>query len=366
MNTIGHEWIQMKCLEVKQPIGTFYTTVMKSSDLIKLSWVDVRRIEGEKREVETHLGIERPLNRKRVSEIKQYVTTVDATFPSSVILAVDSTNSEYDEGVLFLKNDRDVAKVLDGQHRIAGLEDYPGDDFELLVTIFVDIDVETQAEIFTIINLEQTKVNKSLAYDLFEYAKQRSPQKTAHDIALLLHRTKGRPFEGKIKLLGTASDRGETISQALFVDALLDLLSDNPPRDRDLLKRGKTPKRATPAEEQFLIFKNMFLDERDAELARELWNYFGAVEDRWGDYWREVKPGHVLNRTTGFRGLMQFLPFAYHHIARPGQVPSREKFKEIFNRVRLEGYDITPENYPPGTSGPTQLRKHLLSQTGLE
>ena len=286
MDNKGDNWLAFKCLEVQQPIGIFYLVVMKSKDLVKLSYSDVRRIEGERRQVETYLGIERPLDRKkRVPQIKQYVNTIDASFPTSIILAVESADTKYmkELGTLFLRDSPSVAKVLDGQHRIAGLEDYAKDDFELVVTIFVDMDIENQAMIFATINLEQTKVNKSLVYDLFDYAQQRSPQKTAHNIVRLLDSEGDSPFRGKIKILGVAGDPGETLSQALFVDSLLPMISQDPMADRDLIKRGKRPARATPAEEQTYIFRNMFLDERDAEIARVLWNYFAAVEKKWAN-----------------------------------------------------------------------------------
>lgn len=367
MDKKNNGWINAKCLEVKQPIGTFYVAIMKYSDLLRVSWADVRRIGGERREVETYLGIERPLNPKRVAELKQYVKTVDASFPSSIILAVESANTRYDKEteVLSLSDSENVAKILDGQHRIAGLEDYSNGDFELPVTIFVDMDIENQALLFATINLEQTKVNKSLAYDLYDYAKQRSPQKTAHNIVRLLDSREGSPFKGKIKILGTAGDPGETISQALFVDSLLPMISDNPRGDRDLFKRGKKPTRATPDQEQYLIFRNMFMDEREAEIAKVLWNYFGAVEDKWGEYWREVKRGYVLNRTTGFKGLMSFLRFTYLHFTKPGGVPSRDQFNQVFARIKLDGKYITPDEFPPGTGGQVKLRDMLLSQAGL-
>lgn len=367
MDKKNNNWITVKCLEVRQPIGTFYVAIMKYTDVLRVSWADVRRIEGERREVETYLGIERPLNPKRVAELKQYVRTVDASFPSSIILAVESANTSYDQeaGTLSLRDGENVAKILDGQHRIAGLEDYSNGNFELPVTIFVDMDIEDQALLFATINLEQTKVNKSLAYDLYDYARQRSPQKTAHNIVRLLDSRDDSPFKGKIKILGTAGDPGETLSQALFIDSLLPMISDNPREDRDLLKRGKKLTKATPDEEQHLIFRNMFIDERDAEIARVLWNYFGAVEDRWGEYWREVRVGYVLNRTTGFRGLMAFLRFAYLHLAKPGGVPSREQFNQIFARIRLDGREITPDLFPPGTGGQVKLRDMLRSQASL-
>lgn len=366
MSQSSGQWIKFKCLEVTQPIGTFYVGVITSQDLLRVAYSDVRRLESEPRAVEQYLGIERPLDRKRVGALMNYVDTLDATFPGSILIAVASEDSEYDTetGELSLRNDPDVAKILDGQHRIAGLEGFQK-EFDLIVTLFVDMDIENQAMTFAVINLEQTKVNKSLAYDLYEYTKSRSPQKTAHNIVRLLDTEEGTPFLGKIKILGTAGDPGETLSQALFVDSLLGYLSANPNRDRDLLKRGRKPPRLTSAEEQRVIFGNMFLDEKDANIARVLWNYFGAVEDKWGDFWREVNRGYILNRTTGFKGLMQFLRYAYLGLAMPGEVPSRDEFSQLFKRVNLTGEQFIPDNYPPGTSGPTRLRDQLLSQTRL-
>jgi DGQHR domain-containing protein len=367
MNNIDtNEWIELKSIEVSQPIGTFYIATIGAADLVNISYSDIRRLEA--REVETYLGIERPLNKDRVKELMQYVATVDATFPSSIILAIESENTKYDKEscTLTIKNNQNVAKILDGQHRIAGLQNFSNGKFELIVSIFIDMDIADQAMVFATINLEQTKVNKSLAYDLYEYTHHRSPQKTAHEIVKLLDKKEGSPFAGKIKILGTAGNPNEIISQASFVDSLLPMISNNPIDDRDQLKRGKTPIRATVTEERSLIFRNLFIDKKDADIAKILWNYFGAVEDKWQEYWRDVKPGYVLNRTTGFRALMRFLPFAYLSIAKPGDVPERARFNEIFNRIQLKGDAITPENFPPGASGQSQLRKMLCSQAGLE
>ena len=78
--------------------------------------------------------------------------------------------------------------MIDGQHRIAGLYKYEGEvGFDINVTIFVGTDIADQAQIFSTVNLEQTKVNRSLAYDLFALAHSRSPKKRA--IILLLRWT---------------------------------------------------------------------------------------------------------------------------------------------------------------------------------
>src|SRR5437868_2343049 len=82
--------IECPCFEVQQPIGRFYIARISADNLITITHVDVRRIEREEREVETVLGIQRPLSKTRVKEIGEYVNTVDATFPTSIILAIDS------------------------------------------------------------------------------------------------------------------------------------------------------------------------------------------------------------------------------------------------------------------------------------
>jgi hypothetical protein len=83
---------------------------MGSSDLLNIAYSDVRRIE--KRDVEKYLGIEREISPQRVKELKEYVKNIDATFPSSIIIAVDSMNAKYDESnkLLSIKNEPSVAK----------------------------------------------------------------------------------------------------------------------------------------------------------------------------------------------------------------------------------------------------------------
>ncbi len=358
--------VTFRCLDVRQPIGEFYVGSIDSAELVQIAYADIRRLED--RDVERYLGIQRPLNPKRVKELAQYANNVDATFPTGVILAVSSEDAEYDlkTGMMSLRRGPKVAKILDGQHRIAGLEGYKGASFFLNVVIFVDMDIENQAQVFATINLTQTRVGKSLAYDLYEYAKTRSPQKTAHNIARLLNTEDGSPFKDRIKILGQATPgKEETLTQAAVVDRILPYLSKDPMRDRDLIRRGETPEPAKPQERGALIFRQMFLDERDADIALVVWNYFKAVEKRWPYAWPTKAAGNILNRTTGFAALMRFLPIAYNASENSGQVTPLEWFQAVFNKLSLKDDDFTPERYKPGTSGQTDLFKDLVTQSGL-
>src|SRR5687768_17617800 len=125
--------IEINVLKAKQPIGEFFVASMKPNELVDICFADIRRIED--RDIEKYLGIQRPLSKDRVKQIKEYIQGKDATFPTSIILAVDEKCAEYNEENQTLtlypyeageeSNEesidfKKIAKVLDGQHRIAG------------------------------------------------------------------------------------------------------------------------------------------------------------------------------------------------------------------------------------------------------
>ena len=64
------------------------------------------------------MGIQRPLITKRVAEISEYVRTLDACFPTAVILAVPGRCASYSEKQCeltlsnYLNEDNDAERVL--------------------------------------------------------------------------------------------------------------------------------------------------------------------------------------------------------------------------------------------------------------
>ncbi|MEX2375887.1 MAG: DGQHR domain-containing protein [Dehalococcoidia bacterium] len=363
MTEVNEDWIRFSCAEVQQPLGTFYVGVIEAADLLAISYADVRRID--ERDLEKYLGIQRPLARDRVNELRDYVGTVDAAFPTSVLLAVESQNVEYngETGEMRIRREESVAKIIDGQHRIAGLQGFEG-TFQSIVTIFVDMDIEDQANVFATINLKQTKVNRSLAYDLFEFAKSRSPQKTAHNIARLLNFEPGSPLEGRIKLLGLASraGSGETLTQALVVDELLRLITTNPMRDRDDLRRSKRLQGVKKEEQHRLPFRDLFVQEQDAVIARNVWNFFEAVDRRWPAAWRYVETGFILNRTTGFTALMRFLGVLYARLSPEREVVSSDEFFQVLEGISIRDEEFNRDVFVPGSSGINALFRRLTDQ----
>lgn len=365
--------ITFPCIEVKQPIGTFYLASMPADFLTEITYMDIRDIADN--QLDKYLGIQRKVDNSRKKELEQYVNTVDACFPSGIILSIPEECAYYDQQKHEMRlratdeNHYDeIAKVLDGQHRIVGLRGYKGDkhSFELNVSIFIGADIEEQAYIFSTVNLAQTKVNKSLVYDLYDLATSRSPQKLCHNIAVALNSIPESPFFHKIKRLGCATPGrdNETITQATFVKALMTYVSKDPTGDRDIYKRKAIPKEVVDKERDKLIFRNMMIREQDMLITDVVFNYFTAVQKRWPEDWNFVGQGNILNKTNGFRALMRFLRDAYLCVVKAyDKAPSVDDFHNLLTKINITDFSV--DNYTAGSSGEGKLYRDLLEQSGI-
>jgi len=387
--------ITLPVIEVKQRIGTFYIASINAKDLVQISFSDVRRIE--ERDVEKYLGIQRPLDTKRVADIKKYLKSPDASFPTGVVLAVDQRCTEFDvDGKLILRPFNSefadeqaiplnkVAKILDGQHRIAAFVTETwnfdevvwqsvGGDFKFNATIFIGLDIDEQANIFATVNLAQTKVNKSLVYDLEGLSKTRSPFRTCHQIAVALDSADSRsPLFHRIKRLGVKTkdrESSEPLTQAVFVEALVKLISPDPFADRLLYINGKRPAYASEAFLYKYPFRNLFIQEKDNDIALILFNYFSAIEKTWSVAWagKNVE-GNILPRSNAFKAFMRFLGKVYIEIVRTeiGIIPSIEQFQTVFSRLNVSDYDFTSGNFKPGSGGESAFYKLLTRELSIK
>ncbi len=373
----NEQYLTLPCLEAKQPIGNMYVAIINADVLEHICLVDVRRLK-EEREVEEYTGIQRKLSVSREKEIGKYVNLVDATFPNSIILAMSSENVSFnsnDKTLTILYKD-DVAKVLDGQHRIAGLANYEksGNNFQCIVTIYIDMELEDQGIVFATINTEQKPVSKSLAADLYEFAKSRSPQKTCHTIARVLDQEKESPFHQKIKILGNANDtEKETITQDTFVKNIMQYISKDPQADRNIYKHNKLffgtkkPNYANEKDSKRLILRKIFIDdETDRKLTQLMINYFQAVQNKWQYSWNTVINNNVLNKSTGYIALMKFFRDACLHLRKNEEdVISKEAFIELFKRIDIDDDSFTTEKYVPGAKGLSVLYNELKEKAKL-
>ena len=397
--------VKVPALKVEQPLGSFYVSVMGARQLNAIAWVDVRRMAGEKGEIDKYLGIQRHISPDRIKKLKQYVNTKEATFPTSIIVAVPSECTFWDEttnSIIFREyideDDSenniyldDIAKVLDGQHRLRGLKeadeeldgiDEDGNDlgrFQLNVAIFVGADIAQQANIFATVNLAQTKVNRSLVYDLAEYSKSRSPQKTCHYTAVALDKNEKSPFYKSIKRLGTATpgrkQEGykETLTQATFVDGLIQHITADEVTDRDFLIRnpGKRLSQPSEREKQKMVLRELFVNEEDTLIAKIYWAYFQAVAKRWPEAWdRPSDKGNIIKKTNGYRAFAKFFGDLYRLVCHErgehlGALVPSSAYAEYLDRINIDDAHFDVEIYPPGTAGESKLYRDLLESIDL-
>lgn len=371
--------LSFECLKAEQPIGDVFLAKIPYDQLVKITYFDVRRVLQDDRDVERYLGIQRPLINSRVTGLQNYVNFFDASFPTAIIIAVEERFASYDGDakVLSLSNVprdgdspeipiRNIARVLDGQHRIAGLRAFEGKKFDLPVTVFVGADIADQAQIFATVNLEQQKVNKSLAYDLYSLAKSRSPQKTCHNVAVVLDKDPRSPFYRRIKRLGVATDGRdfEPISQATFVEALMRYVSPDPKGDRDKLLRGQRMEKANAADLARYPFRNLFVGEDDVKIVKVVFDYFSAIKERWPVAWSNQDRGNMLNRTNGFRAFMRAYVHVYELYGQADGTIERSDVDAFMNDVPLSDNQFNTEEFPPGTSGESKLLNLLKDLRG--
>lgn len=373
--------IKSNFLKVSQPIGDFYCCVMSAKDLYNISFSDVRRLESEQEDgFDTYLGIQRELSRSRVNKLKDYISSVDATFPNSIIVAIDAKHVLVNNNELEISYHDDqkgkIAKILDGQHRLAGFEGtdfcYESSegirtDFEVLVTMFIEADLHTQAQVFTMVNQNQTKVNKSLVYDLESLALARSPTRSAHQIAVLLNSKKDSPFYKRIKRLGlkTIGVDSELITQAAFVENLVKLISRRPNVDRDILLGKKKKflglKDSTLPDSELtdykrLPFRKSFIDSDDSSIAANIYNYFLAIEEKWPTSWDYRNKKSVLNKTVGLIALMRLLRditniLIMSNEIKYGDVISKRVYMRIIKMIDVEDSYFSEVDAVSKTSG---------------
>ena len=339
---------EIKVIEITQPIGTFYLGKIDSSDLIKGSYVRPRR-DNE--------GIQRDRSDKRVMEIESYCKDPDATFPTPIILSVDSSFCKLKNGGTLIEynDDNCIFEIIDGQHRVEGISrasSSSGFRCELLVVLMFDLTEEEKAYVFSTINSNQAKVDKSLIYDLFELSTKRSPLKTCHYIARIMNSKNTYPFYQRLKMLGKRENGLNTLSQGTFVKGLVELISKNPQEDMICIKNGH---KLLPDEK--LPLRNLFINENDDIILKILKNYFTAVSIVFEKQWNSNN--YILTKTTGYLALMKAFEKFYNFGMEKGRL-DEEFFVSVFEKIKNifehKGIELTSREFQTGGVGQKSLK----------
>lgn len=284
---------------------------------------------------------------ERVKQIKKFIENDDyPLFPNTIIASCDLGNTFIDaesnipamdfmelsnetdphsyiekvNGIykIYIPYEKNSLVIIDGQHRIRGLEEakYDGkEDYELLISLLIGYGRSLVAHQFYTINYNQKPVNKSLLYQLMGQFSDELTRKTFfHGIVRMLNEIDSSPFYNRIKMLGVTNKDSSpeekkqmTVSQAFLIDYFLPTVSDR------LTNSIYAP-----------IFYYYYKNEQyNTEVARFILKYFAAIRRRFKEQWNNPEQ-YILSKTNSIGAFIKIM-----HL--------------IFVQIFIESLDSNPE-----------------------
>ena len=342
-------------LEVVQPIGTFFVSVIDAETLIQITEVRHRSEHQD--------SVQRDLSKKRVKDISQYCSDPDATFPTSIVVSLDLNGAyklNFEDKKISINTNGKIGEIIDGQHRINGIKQSGmASNFSLPVVLMLDLDAYQKAYVFSIINSKQTSVPSSLIYDLFALSDNRSPFKTCHEITRGLNRAENSPFYNRLKMLGKKEDGQNlaTISQGTFVKYLLELISRDPEQDTRDIKRNIDLDHDNKCSLRFL-----FIREKDDVIMKIILNIFSAVQSAFSKEWEDPKSS-ILSKPIGIGAILKLANEVLIPLGLAEGKLTKEFFDKYFINIKTnfdkEGHRVSSENYGSNEQARVQLFRKM-------
>src|SRR5499427_1301519 len=229
---------------IRQKDGMFYFVSFKASDILsRVRFTSRYYFEGETIEAEaerddpiakfigsiekSEKAFQRQLGRKKIRDIVNFFESAETqpAIPGTILLFSEDVLGfrrvpGYDN-IGHLEDPKSGFLIIDGQHRLAGLNFYGARNPELLdkidvpCLIFDGKTADFAAEMFVIINSTQTRINRSHLVDLLDRI-SRYDEKTRLAAVLVkkLYEEDSSPLQYKINRLGGRSRQEKWILQA--------------------------------------------------------------------------------------------------------------------------------------------------------
>ena len=237
--------------------------------------------------------------------------------------------------------------------------------FELIVTIFLDADINDQAYIFSIINTTQSKLDPSLFHELSELSKITTPENVVHSIAKVFNSEIDGPWYQCIKRLGRKDQTSINgiISQYSFNKAILRYIYDKKQMfqirniliknndQREKLKELKVNK------EQYVLW-DYYINYQENILYKILNSYFNALREVFNSKW--CKDESILCKTSGYDAFMKlFKDFYLYANGNNETLINTSFYVNILNTYYRDQIDIDDAANKLGAAGASNLYKQL-------
>ena len=187
---------------------------------------------------------------------------------------------------------------------------------ELLCAVYMDLPHAYQAYLFATININQRKVNKSLAYEQFGYNLDDEESEGWAPDKLAVYSHQEVQSRSTISVLSTykdCSDKRGTfylqreepvawqVSTACVVEGIARLLSQNPKKDRNLLHQKPVNSRSRSFLTQNAApLRSLYIQGQDERIYNILMGYFTAVKDK---LWDTADSRSYIKKTVGIQAL---------------------------------------------------------------
>lgn len=262
----------MLATRIRQKDGIFYFASFKAKDILnRVRFTSRFYFEGETIEADadtedpiasfigkverSEKAFQRLLSRKKVREIVNFYESAETqpAIPGSVLLFSEDILKfrplgQY-ESIGDLEDPKSGFLIIDGQHRLAGLQFFGAknpsllDQIEVPCVIFDGKTGDFAAEMFVIINSTQTRINRSHLIDLLDRISASDDEtRLAAQVVRKLYEEDSSPLQYKINRLGGRSKQEKWILQAELFNEVKKLIVQN---DKFFMKDLKAkPERA--------------------------------------------------------------------------------------------------------------------------
>lgn len=384
-------YLTVPVIRVEQPLGPFYVTRLPARHIKALTHVTALQIVEPEGDTYTLAGSQRKEQTQRRGEIADFIRTDEAAFPNTIILGAN-----YDEEGNFVEDaDRrwrivtsnggfehleiprkePLAAVIDGQHRLLGFDEVDEEflSIELPCSIYLDLPTPYQAYVFAVINFNQRKVDKSLAYEMFAFdATSRSPETWSPE-TLAVHLCRklnvddASPFYEHIKLapqndhvLFDVDDHPVKwrISTATVVEGILKLISSNPKRDKSEMNRVRSEagrrRSVLSSRPDSSPLRSLFVAVNDKAIYTAVVNFFTVVNAK---LWQRASSSSYIYRTVGIQALFDVLKHCLK-----GFDEQRDLRQETFGVTieAAEGIDFSDDFFQASGVGRTRIKNCIL------
>lgn len=378
--------LRLRAVRVRQTLGEFFAVAVSARILRQIVFLDPTRISSVDKSKFLYrlLGNQRDASGGRARDIAKYINSVESAFPNSIILSANYDDQgsliedeskrwifaeENNEYYLVIPSAERMASIIDGQHRLLGF-DYANDerkDMELLCSVYIDLPVAYQAYLFATININQRKVNKSLAYEQFGYNLDEegpecwAPDKLAVYFTRRLNMNPDSPLYQHVKIAPLDADLVFPVSDepiwqistACVVEGLLSLFSSKPRTDRDLLHaRPLASRRRNILPQDNSPLRELFLAGEDEKLWVVITNFLNLVDKC---LWQKASPSSYIRKTIGLQALFD----VFRVIAQKTELSRlQERLDAVITQAG--GIDFSDQYFQASGKGRVRVKNSIL------